>query len=112
MGEIVDATVLEWQPVRSDVATGVFGKTLLANGLKVVLTRVAPGGRFSVHRDDYGHLFYFLSGQGLVSVGGKEFEIRPGLAVKVMEGEDHAYENTGTEELMLISVNISGERRI
>jgi quercetin dioxygenase-like cupin family protein len=112
VGKVFDAASLEWQPVRPDVATGVFGKTLLANGLKVVLTRVEPGGRFSAHRDDYGHLFYFLSGQGLVSVGGKEFEARPGLTVKVTKGEDHAYENTGTEELMLISVNISGERQI
>ena len=110
MGEILDVTALEWQPVRPDVAQGVYGKTLLAEGVKVVLTRVAPGGRFSVHRDDYGHLFYFLSGRGVVWVGGEKFEARPGLAVRVAPGQEHAYENAGTEDLVLMSVNLPGEK--
>ena len=106
MGEIVDTVVLEWQPVRPDVVHGVYGKTLLADGVKVVLTRVAPGGRFSPHLDDYGHLFYFLSGRGVVSVEEKQFQVRPGLAVRVAAGEAHAYENTGPTDLTLISINL------
>lgn len=106
MGETIDTASLEWQPVRPDVADRVYGKTLLADGVKVVLTRVAPGGRFSPHRDDYGHLFYFLSGQGVVSVGEKQFEVWPGLAVRVAAGEAHAYENTGPEDLILFSINL------
>lgn len=106
MGEVVDITSLEWQPTRPDVARGVYGKTLLADGVKIVLTRVAPGGRFSQHRDDYGHLFYFLSGQGLVWIEEKQFEARPGLAVRIAAGEAHAYENTETDEMTLISVNV------
>lgn len=104
----VDVTSLEWQPVRPDVARGVYGKTLLAEGVKVVLTRVAPGGRFSMHQDDYGHLFYFLDGEGLVWVGEKRFKAQAGLAVRVAAGEAHAYENTGTKALTLISVNVPG----
>ena len=111
MCETIDTASLEWQPVRPDVAREVYGKTLLADGVKIVLTRVAPGGRFLSHRDDYGHLFYFLSGQGVVSVGEKQFEVRPGLAVRVAAGEAHAYENTGPEEMTLISVNLPGVRR-
>ena len=106
MGEVVDVASLEWQPVRPDVADGVYGKTLLADGIKVVLTRVTPGGKFSVHRDDYGHLFYFLSGQGLVSVDERQFEVQPGLVVQVAAGEAHAYKNTGRGDLMLISINV------
>jgi len=106
MSDAVDATSLAWQPVRPDVARGVYGKTLLANGVKVVLTRVVPGGRFATHQDDYGHLFYFLGGTGMVWAGEKQLEARPGLAVRVAAGEEHAYENTGTEEMTLISVNV------
>lgn len=102
----VDVTSLEWQPVRPDVARGVYGKTLLAEGVKVVLTRVAPGGGFSMHQDDYGHLFYFVDGEGLVWVGGKRFKAQTGLAVRVAAGETHAYENTGTKALTLISINV------
>lgn len=106
MGKIVDVTSLEWQPVRPDVARGVYGKTLLADGVKVVLTRVASGGRFSAHRDNYGHLFYFLGGEGIVKVGEAQFEARPGIVVRVAAGETHAYENTGLAEMMLLSVNL------
>lgn len=91
---------------KPDVARGVFGKTLLADGVKVVLTRVAPGGKFEMHRDDYGHLFYFLSGEGIVWVGEQQFAAHAGLVVQVSAGEDHAYENAGNEDLMLISLNI------
>ena len=108
MGKAVDVTPLEWRPVRPDVAREVYGKTLLADGVKVVLTRVAPGGGFSVHRDDYGHLFYFLGGEGLVWVGEKRFKAQAGLAVRVMADEAHAYENTGAGDLTLISINVPG----
>jgi len=106
MGQVVDVASLDWQSVRPDVARGVYGKTLLADKTKVVLTRVVPGGRFSTHRDDYGHLFYFFGGEGIVWVGEKQFEVQPGLAVQVAAGEAHAYENSGTEEMTLISINV------
>ncbi len=107
MGEVFDSAGREWEPLRPDVAHGVYGKTLLADGTKVVLTRVAVGGKFEVHRDNYSHLFYFLSGEGLVWVEGKQFKIISGLVVRVPAGESHAYENTGKQDLMLISMNLT-----
>ncbi len=106
MSQITDAASQEWQPVRPEVTHRVFGKTLLEDGVKVVLTRVAPGGEFRAHRDKYGHLFYFLSGEGSVRVNDAEFPTRPGSIVRVMPGESHAYANTGAEDLMLISLNL------
>ncbi len=38
-----EAGELEWQPVRPDVAHEVFAKTLLADGVRMALSRVAPG---------------------------------------------------------------------
>ena len=107
MGQVLDTSSLPWQPVRPNLAQGVEGKTLIADGVKVVLTRVAPGGRFTHHRDDYGHLFYFLSGEGLVSLGEERVEVGPGMAVQVEARELHAYKNTGREDLVLISINLS-----
>ncbi len=97
---------LEWQPVRPELTRGVYGKTLFDDGVKVVLTRVAPGGIFRTHRDEYGHVFYFLSGEGVVAVAGSRFEARPELVVRVTAGELHSYENTGTQDLALISLNV------
>ncbi len=106
MSEIFRTEALEWQPVRPDVTQGVYGKTLLDVGMKIVLTRVAPGGSFAPHRDPYGHLFYFLAGCGIVRVGDWETEAGPGLVVRVAPGELHSYENTGADDLTLISVNV------
>lgn len=106
MGEIFDADTLDWQPVRPDAARDVYGKALLDAGVKIVLTRVAPGGSFSPHRDPYGHMFYFLAGAGIVRVEEKEIPTGPGVVVRVAPGELHSYENTGDGDLTLISVNV------
>ncbi len=106
MGEAFDVASLEWEPVRPDVTHGVYGKTLLADGVKIVLTRVAVSGRFDMHQDNYRHLFYFLSGDGLVWIQNKRFKAVPGLVVRVTTDEPHAYENKGNQDLILISVNI------
>ena len=97
---------LEWKPVRPEITSGVFGKAMLDGGLKAVLTRVEPGGKFRMHTDAYGHLFYFLSGEGAVWVAGAKTEARAGVVAQIAAGVPHAYENTGAEDLVLVSLNI------
>lgn len=106
MSQIREVASIEWEPVRPEVTHDIFGRTLMADGVKVVLTRVAPGGEFRTHRDQYGHLFYFLSGEGIVRVNDQEVKAKPGLIVRVLPGEAHAYANIGTEDLTLISLNL------
>jgi len=106
MAEIKDQASLPWQPVRPQLARGIFGKTLLDGATRIVLTRVAPGGRFAGHEDAYDHLFYILEGAGLVVVAGQEFPVTPGSIVRVAAGERHGYRNNGPADLLLISVNL------
>jgi quercetin dioxygenase-like cupin family protein len=106
MGKVIETASVPWQPVRPSVAQGVEGKTLTGDGVKVVLTRVRPGGRFTHHRDDYGHLFYFMSGEGLVSLGDERIKVGAGTAVQLEAGELHAYKNVGSDDLVLISINL------
>ncbi len=103
-----EVSSLDWQPVRPDVAQGVFGKILFDDKVKVVLTRVAPGGKFVPHRDKYGHLLFFQSGEGFLRVDDERIEARPGIVVQIAAGEEHEYGNTGTEDLVLISLNLPG----
>ncbi len=103
------ASDLEWQPVRPQITREVFGKSLLDEKVKVVLTRVAPGGKFAEHADRYGHLFYFLSGEGIVRVDGEECEARAGQVFQISPGQMHSYENTGSDDLLLISMNLPAE---
>lgn len=106
MGHAFELSALEWQPVRPEITHGVFGKTMQDGKVKAVLTRVVPGGAFKLHRDKYAHLFYFLSGEGIVRVGEKQFAAHAGLVVQVDAGEEHAYENPGNADLMLLSLNL------
>jgi quercetin dioxygenase-like cupin family protein len=107
MSSVFDVTSRDWQPVRPDVARGVFGKTLRDGKVKVVLTRVAPGGTFARHRDSYAHLFYFLSGEGTLWVDEQTFAARAGIVAQIEAGQEHAYTNTGSDDLVLLSLNIA-----
>ena len=106
MSNMIEMDSIPWKPVRLDVAQGVFGKTVLDEQVKVVVTRLIPGAKFVPHRDKFGHLLYFQSGEGYVRVGDKQIVARPGVVVRIMPGEEHEYGNTGTDELTLISLNL------
>lgn len=106
MTEFLDLESIPWQPVRPELTRDVSGKALLDGPTKTVLTRVAPGGRFAPHRDPYAHLFYVLEGKGRVMAGTEERTVGPGSIVRVSAGELHGYENTGMEEMLLLSLNL------
>jgi quercetin dioxygenase-like cupin family protein len=107
MSDIFSIETLEWRLTRPDTADGVFTKTLFSNScIKMALTCVKPGGSFKSHKDSYGHLFYFLSGEGTLSVFDKQYRISPGLVVHINAGEPHAYTNISKQDLILISANI------
>jgi len=106
MSKIIHLDSLDWKPVRPDISHGVQGKILAHDRVKVVHTRVAPDGGFSPHRDSHAHLLYFLSGTGTVRVGDQEFDARTGLVVQISSGEEHSYQNTGADDLILLSMNL------
>ena len=105
---ILDTSEVEWNASRPDVASGVSGYRLIPEGFiahSISLTMVEPGGRFSPHKDDYHHVFYFIDGNGTGTLDDKMFKIRPGLIVQVSSGTLHSYENTGASEMTLLTIN-------
>jgi quercetin dioxygenase-like cupin family protein len=99
----------DWKPVRPDLTQGILGASLPGTGATIqslTVTRVAPGGRFEVHRDTYRHVLYFFKGEGTVSVEGKEFGAKAGTAVDIPAGKSHSYANLGKEEMVLITANL------
>lgn len=106
MSKVTCLDSLDWKPTRPDIAHGVMGKLVLDGKLKVVHTLVEPGGGFSPHRDDYAHVFIILSGTGIVGIGEERFDVQAETVVQVSAGEEHFYQNTGDEDLVLLSMNI------
>ncbi len=112
MSKVFDETELTWQPVRPEITQGVLGKTLLADGTRVVLTRVVPGGEFQAHHDTYGHLFYVLAGRGTLRLQDQTIELYAGRVVQIAAGEMHAYANDGNQDLMLLSLNLPAQKNL
>ena len=106
MARVIDTNNLDWTPVRPALTSAVSGKLLCDGATRIVLTRVAPGGCFKPHRDAYAHLFHFLAGSGVVRIEDQRIAIGEGICVQVAAGELHSYENTGQEDLLLVSVNL------
>jgi quercetin dioxygenase-like cupin family protein len=106
MTRLIDTQAQAWQPVRPELTSGVSGLLLLDGPVRMVLTRVAPGGIFRLHRDQYGHLFHLLAGAGRFRVEGEEYPLGAGMVLQLQAGELHGYENSGEEDLLLLSVNL------
>jgi quercetin dioxygenase-like cupin family protein len=103
----------DWKPIRPGVTKGIVGKALLPKGTKdaeVTVTRVEPGGEFSLHHDPYHHVFYIFQGKGEVRLGENVYPIGPETIVEVPAGEVHAYRNKGDAEMILLTLNIPVEK--
>lgn len=101
--------VSDWKLIRPEFTTGIEGKALVPKGTKdidVTVTRVEPGGEFSLHVDPYHHVFYIFQGEGEVRLGEDLYPIGPETVVEVPAGEVHAYRNKGDTEMILLTVNI------
>jgi len=74
--------------------------------------KIGPGGGSTTHKHTYNHAFYVASGNGEVMIEEQTFQMKPGTVVKVSEGKLHSVSNTGTEDLVFITVydppNIDG----
>ena len=51
-------------------------------------------------------LYYFLEGEGLMTINGKEFEVKSGDSVLVETGESHGLKNVSNIPLRFITVRI------
>jgi len=65
--------------------------------------RLLPGRRTTAHSHaDMCEVFLVESGEGLMSVGGREVALSPGVCVTVEPGETHEVVNNGRAELVLL----------
>jgi mannose-6-phosphate isomerase-like protein (cupin superfamily) len=72
--------------------------------LTVGVVELGPGKPDVVHlhRHTQPEVYYILSGEGIVTIEGREHPVRPGTAVFIPGDAEHAARNTGSELLRLL----------
>ena len=109
MADFSDLFSCEPLPLRPDLTTGVTGQLLLEKPVRVVLTRVEPGGSFAPHRDAYGHLLFTLEGNGEINGIFGCRQVARGSLVRIEAGEMHGYANPGSAPWILLTFNLPVE---
>lgn len=95
-------------PVRGQVTwrTLVSADRTPTSSMTAGVAELAPGSSddFHPHRHAEPELYYFLDGEGLVSIDGVEHAVRKGSIVFVPGNAWHASRNTGSSLLRLLYV--------
>jgi len=56
-------------------------------------------GHLCAHRHEQAEVYYVVEGQGIVTIDGKESEVRKGTAVFIPSNAEHGIKNTGDGDL-------------
>ena len=72
--------------------------------LKLVFRKRAfkPGSAIGYHVQREDEIYYVLSGRGMMTIDGKEFEVGPGDAVLTRPGSSHGLKQVGKEDLVIL----------
>ena len=72
--------------------------------LKLVFRKRAlkPGSAIGYHPQREDEIYYVLSGRGMMTIDGKEFEVGPGDAVLTRPGSSHGLKQIGKEDLVIL----------
>jgi len=83
------------------VGYSFFGKT---PNLTLVFRKRAfkPGSAIGYHLQREDEIYYVLSGRGMMTIDGKEFEVGPGDAVLTRPGSSHGLKQVGKEDLVIL----------
>ncbi len=75
-----------------------------APGLKLVFRKrvLKPGAAIGYHLQKEDEIYYVLSGRGLMTIDGKEFEVSPGSAILTRPGSSHGLKQSGNADLVLL----------
>lgn len=72
---------------------------------QVAVTRIAAGGEYGVHVDDYAQVFCVLEGRGEGEVDGEQVPLEPGVIMRTQAGEPHALRAAPDRPLVVLTVN-------
>ncbi|MEU7631505.1 cupin domain-containing protein [Nocardia sp. NPDC049220] len=86
------------------LSDSVIGADDYTSAFNAQLCKIGPGGGSPPHKHTYNHAFYVAAGVGTVRIERNTFDMKPGTVIKVPEGTQHSVTNTGTEDLVFITI--------
>jgi mannose-6-phosphate isomerase-like protein (cupin superfamily) len=109
MSVVTSSESLPWKPFSVENSQGYDFKFNLidkeyTDAYSIDLVRVAPGGYSPVHFDPDNHAFFFIEGNGTVTIAGEASDVGPGSVVKIPFGALHAIRNTGEVPLVFLTI--------
>jgi len=69
-----------------------------------------PGGKTHYHTHDRGELIYVVTGRGIATIEGEEYELEPEVVFWCPTDVRHGIVNTGDETMKLATVFVPGYR--
>ena len=110
MGTVFDPRERDWRTIERSGAEAVDGYELLpleqGGRTRLSLTRIAAGGTFGPHIDEYAHVFCVLEGRGEVMLGKQRAQIEPGMVFTSEIREPHGIWAAADSELVLVAANV------
>lgn len=102
-----DCTPEEWQRLgHVKWRTLISGDRTPTDALTIGVAEIESGdaGVFALHQHVQIELYYILSGEGIVTIAGEDYAVRPGSAAFIPSGAEHGARNTGEGMLRLLYV--------
>ena len=92
-------------PIRGDVGfRTLFGDVLRTSDFTAGVTELEVGGWLGSHRHEPSEIYYVLSGEGVLSVDGRDHPVRAGTAAHIPSNSEHAIRNMGRDQLRFFYV--------
>ena len=98
-----------WKQVEREETRAVESQVLVpvedGGRTQVGVTRIAAGGEYGLHVDDYAQIFSVLDGRGEGEVAGEQVRLEPGVIMRTQAGEPHALRAAADQPLVVLTVN-------
>lgn len=101
-----DDEVARQEPGTHNGGGQTVGYSFFANTPRLALVfrkrALKPGSGIGYHEQKEDEIYYVLSGRGVMTVDGREFEVGPGAAVLTRPGSSHGLKQMGTDDLVIM----------
>jgi quercetin dioxygenase-like cupin family protein len=109
MGDTYELAEADFKEVGRDGTQGVEIHLLVppeeGARTQVSVTRIAAGGSYDLHVDEYAQVFCVLDGGGEAEVGGERTRLEPGVILRTNAGDPHGLWAAADRPLVVLTVN-------